>query len=86
MVPQDSGPEPGRVVVCPIDDFEWPWYWHAYVGDERINGGVCKAQWLGTVRGRDAIAVWRRRQFIERHYWDVETQEYYMKGTLPPVS
>lgn len=76
---------PGRVVCEPIGDDEWPWYWHAFVGEARVNGGVCLDYRDGLYRGRAAIERWREADFIATHYYDEETCAWYEKGTLPPV-
>jgi hypothetical protein len=75
----------GQIVVKPIDDPEWWGYWHAYFGELRINGGLCNDYTEGAGRARRAIEQHRSEVLWRDYYWDVETQEWYKKGTLPPV-
>lgn len=78
-------PDPGRVEVHDIEgDPEYNGYWEAFVGDVRINGGVCIDYTDGSKRGQRAIEVYRRQEFHRTHYWDVETGTWVRKGELPP--
>lgn len=79
--------EPGRVVIRELEgDPDYTHYWHAFIGELRINGGVCNDYTHGMFAGREAIGRYRRQVFLEAYYWDDETHEWYEKGTLPPVS
>ena len=80
MAPRPDA-EPGRVVGKAIDDEDWPFYWHAFIGDRRVNGGLCKSQYEGYSAGREAIDKRRRAIFYETHYWDEETADWYPVGT-----
>lgn len=78
--------QPGHVEVKALwDDCEYAGYWEAFVGDTRVNGGVCTDYTDGMTRGRKAIDAWRKAEFHATHYWDVETGQWYKKGELPPV-
>ena len=79
----NSSEQPGRVVVKPMDDAEYPWYWHAFVGELRVNGGVCNDYTHGTLLARGAIAAYRHQVFLDENYWDQETNEWRPKGELP---
>jgi hypothetical protein len=74
--------KPGRVVIKPN---ALGFYWHAFVGDERINGGLCDDYTEAQVEAKRAIAIWRKRDWMDNYYFDAETQKWYRKGTLPPV-
>ena len=85
--------KPGRIEVMPC---EFGWYWHAYVGDDRVNGGLCEvssqqanreARWaIASYRAREIVR--ERRDYLRTHYWDVETGQWVKHGEvpLPPVS
>jgi hypothetical protein len=76
--------EPGRVTVTPIEgDPEWWGYWVAYVGDVRVNGGLCKTKWQGRDRARAAISNYRAKRWVQTHIWDVETFAWLDKRELP---
>ncbi len=77
---------PGRYVIKPVEGIDgWPFYWHAYIGDVRVNGGLAQ-EYLEAVReAKRIISLTRRRDFLENHYFDEETGHWYPKGTLPPV-
>ena len=78
----DFQKEPGRVVVKPITD-EW-WYWHAYIGDERINGGLVYCYADGMVEGQRAIAIFRKRDWMQNYIFDYEAGKWYKRGEDPP--
>ncbi len=77
---------PGRYVIKPVEGIDgWPFYWHAYIGDTRVNGGLAQ-DYLGAVQeSKRVISLTRRRDFLETHYLDEETARWFKKGTLPPV-
>jgi hypothetical protein len=89
---RDEG-KPGRVEVVPC---QFGWYWHAYVGDQRVNGGLCELGEREAARDarfaistyRDSLIFAERRAFLRDHYWDTETQQWLKHGEvpLPPVS
>lgn len=80
----DLQSDPGRIVVREIADEEWPWYWHAFIGDTRVNGGLAHSYFDGHVEGKRAIATCRKKDFYENFYFDQETHAWYRKGELPP--
>jgi hypothetical protein len=80
-----KGLPPGRYVVNEIEDDEWWGYWHAWVGELRVNGGLCNDYTQGSARARRAIEAHRSSLLWTDYYWDVETREWYRKGTLPPL-
>lgn len=78
--------EPGRYDVQEIEgDPEWWGYWHAFVGDVRVNGGVCTNFTDGAKRARRAIEAYRKAAFRRDHYWDVETGQWVKNGQWPYV-
>lgn len=77
----------GRVDVVPLEnDREWRFYWHAFLGDTRVNGGVCHDLTDGHQHARRAIAIARAEMLRKDHYWDEETFRWIRKGEYPPVS
>jgi hypothetical protein len=74
---------PGRYVVKECGDGEF--YWHAYLGDERVNGGISDDYVRAVADAKRAIIQARDQLFIEMHYYDVETQSWVKKGELPPL-
>jgi len=70
---------PGRYVIK-------DGYWHAYIGDQRVNGGICSDYLDGAERATRAIALARNQMLHEQFYWDAETCDWVRKGELPPVS
>jgi hypothetical protein len=82
----DFRTEPGRYTIRPIEDCEWWGYWDAFIGELRVNGGVCEDYTDGTVRATRAIAVEREQRLKKHYYWDVETWAWVRKGELPSVS
>ncbi len=81
----DLRADPGRYDIREIADCEWKFYWHAFVGELRVNGGVCKDYSQGARRAVRAIACARESALREGYYWDVETCAWVKKGELPPV-
>lgn len=78
---------PGRYEVKPLDDDrEWHFYWHAFLGDNRINGGVARNYEDGMREATRAIALARHDLLRDEYYWDVEYGDWVRKGDLPPVS
>jgi hypothetical protein len=78
---------PGLYVIREVDDDLVAWgYWHAYLGEVRVNGGVCEDYTDGVERSLQAIARAREQMLRERFYWDAETCLWIRKGSLPPVS
>lgn len=75
----DFQTEPGRVNVKPLHDEEDNWYWHAYIGDTRINGGMVHSYADGMMEGQRAIGIWRRKDFHENFMFDVETEKWVKK-------
>ena len=74
--------DPGHVTITDTDDEEYPYYWHAFIGDTRVNGGICKERSDGFKLGQDAIWTRRRALFYETHFWDEETADWYPNGTI----
>jgi hypothetical protein len=74
---------PGRYVVKPLSDDEF--YWHAYLGDSRVNGGIATDYVLAVADARRAIVIARESLLTEFYYWDVETCTWVRKGELPPL-
>lgn len=60
---------PGRVDVRRIPDEEWPFYWHAFLGDVRVNGGLAKDRKYAIYLGKNAIAAYRYQIWVETHVW-----------------
>jgi hypothetical protein len=81
---------PGRIEVVRCD---LGWYWHAYVGDKRVNGGLCEvSSQQASYDARWAITCYRsseymnvRQEFMRSHYWDDETEQWIKHGELPPL-
>ncbi len=77
---------PGRYVIKETEGIDgWPYYWHAYIGDVRVNGGIAQSYDGAAIEAKRVIALSRRRDFLENHYYDDETGRWLRKGTLPPV-
>lgn len=79
--------ERGRVDVRRLKfrDPEWGFYWDAYIGDERINGGVCTDLESGYKAGGMAITHARKTAWFEQNLWDVETGKWLDKKTRQPA-
>lgn len=82
-MPPDPRAVPGRYTIRPIDDCEWRFYWNAFLGDERVNGGVCSDCTDGSRRALRAITEAREALLKDAFYWDVETFTWVPKGELP---
>jgi hypothetical protein len=77
----------GRYRVKELDDELVAWgYWHAYLGDRRVNGGVCDDYTDGVHCAMQAIERAREQWLRDYFYWDHETCQWVKKGELPPVS
>lgn len=74
----------GRYDIQPLGDGEW--YWHAYLGDEHVNGGLCTDYTEGVHSAKRAVEAARGERLHREYYWDVETGEWVKKGDLPTVS
>jgi hypothetical protein len=61
------------------------WYWRVYLGDVRINGGLCSNLYLGRQQAKHAIYVFEWSEFKDQHYWDSETRSWYRRGELPTL-
>lgn len=79
----DYQKEPGRVVVKPLSKDD-EWYWHAYIGDERVNGGMVERYEDGMVEGKRAIAIWRKQDWMKNYIFDHESGKWYRRGEDPP--
>lgn len=76
---------PGRYVIIPVDGIDgWPYYWHAYLGDRRINGGLAQDHLMAVQEAKRVIALTRRNEWLQENYFDYETGMWYKKGELPP--
>jgi hypothetical protein len=76
----------GRYVITEDENaYDWWGYWHAYLGENRVNGGVCDDYTEGAERAMRAIAQAREMLVLEKYYWDSETCLWIKKGELPPV-
>ena len=80
----------GRIDIVPC---AFGWYWHAFVGDTRVNGGLSEVSSHEASRdARWAIDAYRasstnhaRRAYLKEHYWDEETQQWMKHGELPAL-
>lgn len=70
----------GRYVVQPLDDGDF--YWHAYLGDTRVNGGLCKSRLGGIGAAKGAIVVARANLLRDDYFWDMETHAWLPKSEL----
>lgn len=78
---------PGRYNISSLDgDSEWRYYWHAFLGDDRVNGGVGKNYDDAVDKAKRAISIARYDMLTGDHYFDTETATWVLKGELPPVS
>ena len=78
----DYQKEPGRVVVKPLADDQW--YWHAYIGDVRVNGGMVDQYAEGMSEGQRAIAIFRKQDWMKNYIFDFESGKWYRRGEDPP--
>lgn len=74
---------PGRYVVKALDSGEF--YWHAYLDDKRVNGGLAVTYVEAVRAAKAAIQSARFSLLIEDYYWDIETHGWVRKGELPPL-
>lgn len=74
----------GKYVINDLE--QGGFYWHAYLGEERINGGLCETYTECVHTAKRAIMKARQHILHEEFYWDVETREWVRKGELPTVS
>lgn len=78
---------PGRYVIREFDDPLVAWgYWHAYLDNVRVNGGVCNNYTDGVFNAKMYIARAREQWLREHYYWDDETCTWVKHGELPPMS
>lgn len=77
----DMQTAPGRYVIKPLasDDPEYAFYWHAYIGDHRINGGVCTDYTAGAIAAKYAIGQYRRKDLYANYIFDFETGKWERK-------
>lgn len=78
----DYQSEPGRVVCKPLWDEDDNYYWHAFIGDMRVNGGMSPTYADGMIEGKRAIAIWRKKDFYENFMFDVESGKWIAKGSV----
>jgi hypothetical protein len=82
----DLQKDPGRYVIKPVEGIEnWPYYWHAFIGNERINGGLAQDHLQAVQEAKRSIALWRKRDFLANFFFDVETQKWWRKGEIPTL-
>lgn len=70
----------GRYVVQEFGDGEF--YWHAYLGDDRVNGGLCTEHLDGVRAAKNAITIARANLLRDDYFWDMETHSWLPKSEL----
>lgn len=70
----------GRYVITELDDDQY--YWHAFLGDERVNGGLCEDYLDGVGEAKRSIAVARANLMRDAYFWDAETFSWLPKADL----
>ena len=78
----DYQKEPGRVVAKQLNDDDW--YWHAYIGDMRVNGGLVHCYADCMAEGQRAISTWRKQDWLKTYIFDYEAGKWYKRGEDPP--
>ena len=69
----------------PCEPGEWQWYyWKLYLGDERVNGGICLTPETGWPRAKEY--AWQHLVSVMRtdHFWDLATNRWLPKSELKP--